>query len=49
MERWKRTTNKLAYYWGTLDLQVFERPRALYYGDLQKSPITGKQERLYPA
>jgi hypothetical protein len=49
MERWKRRTNKLAYEWGTLELQVFERPRALYHGDLERSPITGKLERLYPA
>ncbi|CAF1634206.1 unnamed protein product [Adineta ricciae] len=49
MERWKRLTNKLAYQWGTLDLQVFQRPRPPYYGDLQPSPITGRLEPLYPA
>ncbi len=48
MERWKRLTNKLAYQWGSLDLQIFERPRSLYYGDLYRSPITNKQERRYP-
>ncbi|UJR16383.1 hypothetical protein I4U23_003286 [Adineta vaga] len=49
MERWKRLTNKLAYQWGTLDLQVFERPRPAYFGELQPSPITGRLEPLYPA
>ena len=48
MERWKRLTNRLAYLWGTLDLEVFDRPRSLYYGDLQTSLITNKQERYYP-
>jgi hypothetical protein len=48
MERWKRLSNKLAYQWGTMDLQIFERPRSLYYGDLQLSPITDQQERRYP-
>ncbi len=48
MERWKRASNKLAYQWGTLDLQIFERPRTLYHGDLQRSPITNQQERRYP-
>jgi len=48
MERWKRFTNKLAYQWGSLDLQIFERARAEYYGELRLSPITNKQERLYP-
>jgi hypothetical protein len=47
MERWKRLTNKLAYQWGTLDLQVYERPRALYHGNLHLSPITNKLERRY--
>ena len=49
MERWKRRTNKLAYEWGTFELQSFERPRALYYGDLKRSPITNKLERHYPS
>ncbi|CAF1064866.1 unnamed protein product [Adineta steineri] len=49
MERWKRLTNKLAYEWGTLDLQIFERPRSRYFGDLHRSPITDKIERQYPA
>jgi hypothetical protein len=48
MERWKRSSNKLAYQWGTLDLQIFERPRSLYHGDLQRSPITNQLERRYP-
>jgi hypothetical protein len=48
MEKWKRLTNKLAYQWGSLDLQTFEQPRPLYHGDLQLSPITNKQERRYP-
>ncbi|CAF1374451.1 unnamed protein product [Adineta steineri] len=48
IERWKRVSITLAYQWGTLDLQVFERPRSLYYGDLRRSPITNQQERLYP-
>jgi hypothetical protein len=48
MERWKRHSNKLAYEWGTLDMKIFEHPRSLYYGDLQRSPITNQQERLYP-
>ncbi|CAF1311319.1 unnamed protein product [Adineta steineri] len=48
IERWKRVSITLAYQWGTLDLQVFERPRSLYYGDLHRSPITNQQERLYP-
>ena len=48
MERWKRLTNKLAYRWGSLDIQVFERPRPLYHGELYLSPITNQQERRYP-
>jgi hypothetical protein len=48
MERWKRLTNKLAYEWGTLDTEVFERPRSAYHGDLHVSPITNKLERRYP-
>jgi hypothetical protein len=48
MERWKRLSIKLAYQWGTYDLQIFERPRSLYHGDLQRSPITNQQERVYP-
>lgn len=48
MERWKRLSNKLAYQWGTFDIQIFERPRTLYYGDLERSPITNQQERRYP-
>ena len=48
MERWKRLTNKLAYQWGSLDQQVFERARALYHGDLYRSPITNQLERRYP-
>ncbi len=48
MERWKRLTNKLAYQWGSLDLQIFERARPLYHGDVYRSPITNKPERRYP-
>lgn len=48
MERWKRLTNKLAYQWGSLDLKIYERPRSLYQGELQQSPITGLPERRYP-
>ena len=48
MERWKRYSNKLAYQWGALELKVFEQPRSLYHGDLQRSPITNQQERHYP-
>ncbi|CAF1291293.1 unnamed protein product [Adineta steineri] len=48
IERWKRVSITLAYQWGTLDLQVFERPRSLYYGDLHRSPVTNQQERRYP-
>jgi hypothetical protein len=49
MERWKRLTNKLAYRWGSLDRQIFERARPRYVGEFQLSPITNKQERCYPA
>jgi len=48
MERWKRLTNRLAYQWGSLDLKIYERPRSLYQGELQQSPITGLPERRYP-
>ena len=48
MERWKRLTNRLAYDWGTLDLQIYERPRSLYHGDLHRSPVTNKLEPRYP-
>lgn len=48
MERWKRLTNKLAYQWGSLDLQIYERPRSLYHGEIHQSPITGLPERRYP-
>ena len=48
MERWKRLSNKLAYQWGSLDLQIFERPRSLYHGELERSPITNQLERRYP-
>ncbi|CAF0803540.1 unnamed protein product [Rotaria sordida] len=48
MEQWKRLSNKLAYQWGSYDFKVFERPRSLYYGDLQLSPITNQPERVYP-
>ncbi|CAF1211313.1 unnamed protein product [Adineta ricciae] len=48
IERWKRLSIKLAYEWGTMDLQIFERPRSLYHGDLQLSPITNQKERRYP-
>ncbi|CAM4753214.1 unnamed protein product [Rotaria magnacalcarata] len=48
MEKWKRLSNRLAYQWGSYDLQIFERPRPLYYGDLKNSPITNQPERRYP-
>ncbi|CAF0826099.1 unnamed protein product [Didymodactylos carnosus] len=48
MERWKRLGNKLAFEWGALDVQIFERPRPLYHGPLVRSPITNKLERRYP-
>lgn len=48
MERWKRLTNKLASQWGTFDVQIYQRARPLYYGDLKLSPITNKPERIYP-
>lgn len=48
MERWKRLTNQLASQWGTLDLQIYERARPLYHGELHISPITNKPERRYP-
>lgn len=48
MERWKRLSNRLAYQWGSYDLQIYERPRSVYYGDFQTSPITNEKERCYP-
>ncbi|CAF1198507.1 unnamed protein product [Rotaria sordida] len=48
MELWKNYTNKLAHQWGTLDIEIFERPRSLYYGDPQLSPITNTEEPQYP-
>ncbi|CAF0837646.1 unnamed protein product [Rotaria sp. Silwood1] len=49
MELWKNYTNKLASQWGTLDIETFERPRSLYYGDPRLSPITNKEEPHYPS
>ncbi|CAF2102384.1 unnamed protein product [Rotaria magnacalcarata] len=49
MELWKNYTNRLASQWGTLDGEMFERPRSLYYGEPQLSPITNKEEPYYPA
>lgn len=48
MELWKNRTNKLASQWGTLDGELFERPRSRYYGELKLSEITNKEEPDYP-
>jgi len=47
LEAWKRKTAELAYQWGTIDTEQFEEPRAAYYGDLEKDPVTGRLQPQY--
>uniref|UniRef100_A0A8D8YM26 Anoctamin n=2 Tax=Cacopsylla melanoneura TaxID=428564 RepID=A0A8D8YM26_9HEMI len=51
LEAWKRYSSELAYKWGTLDQrhELLMEPRPLYFGNLERSPVTGRLEPTYPA
>jgi len=48
LESWKRKCSELAYMWGTIDMEQFEEPRAEFYGELGKDPVTGQLQPQYP-
>jgi len=49
LESWKRKTAELAYQWGTIDTEHFEEPRAAFYGEIGKDPVTGRNQPQYPS
>jgi len=49
LESWKRKTAELAYRWGTINTEQFEEPRAAFYGELGKDPVTGRLQPQYSA
>jgi len=47
LESWKRRSAELAYQWGTINTERFEEPRATFYGELGKDPVTGHLQPQY--
>lgn len=45
LEIWKRSSNRMALRWGTINRSSLERPRPAYFGQLQRSDVTGLVER----
>lgn len=41
-------SSKLAYQWGTWEMNVLERQRPLFYGEMKRSKVTGEPEKHYP-
>jgi len=47
LESWKRKSAELAYRWGTINMEQYEEPRAAFYGELGKDPVTGRLQPQY--
>ncbi|XP_044726729.1 anoctamin-10 isoform X2 [Chrysoperla carnea] len=48
LEVWKRKCSEYAYKWGTIGMTSLDEPRASYYGQMIKDPVSGRVTPQYP-
>jgi len=48
MQYWKRQESQLSYKWNTINVDHSEAIRPEFFGNIIKSPVTGKPVKHYP-
>lgn len=48
LQMWKRTSNSLAFKWGTIGMTSLDEPRPNFHGAMGYDAVTGKLQPQHP-